>query len=187
MADQRRVEFFAAMGRLTDKLPPIVKRGQSHHGAYARLEDIDREIRPLLAGEGFSLSFDSVPAEGKVRVSCTLRHAAGHSETKTIDLPLDTSGSKNGAQSVISTVSYGRRALTKMFFNLVEAGEDTDGNDPGTISDDEEKTLISMLEESKANRAKFLEYMKVEKVSDIPSRDYRKAVTMLEEKIRRQK
>lgn len=184
--EQQRVAFAAAMARLTPKLPEIGKHGTSHHGKYARLEDIDRAIRPLIAEEGFSLSFDSGPAEGnKVRVTCKLSHAEGHFETKQIDLPLDTSGSKNGAQSAISTVSYGRRILTKMFFNLIEAGEDTDGNDPSLITDEQVKDLETMLADTKSNVPNFLKLIAgVPELKDIPARDYQRVWNALETKRR---
>lgn len=187
LADQHRTAFMAAMARLTPKLPEIGKNGTSHHGKYARLEDIDRAIRPLISEEGFSLSFDSLPVEGKIRVICKLSHAEGHSETKQIDLPLDNSGSKNGAQAVISTVAYGRRALTKMFFNLMEAGEDTDGNSPDTITAEQARDLEALAVEVKADKKRFFEFMGVAGFDFILGRDYQKAVNALETKRRSQK
>jgi hypothetical protein len=184
--EQHRTAFFAALARLAPKLPEIGKHGQSHHGNYARLEDIDRAIRPLLAEEGFALSFDSQSVDGgKIRVICRLSHTEGHSETKQIDLPVDNSGSKNGAQAAISTVSYGRRSLTKMFFNLIEAGEDDDGNGGSSaISEEQARDLNALMDEVKADRPRFLKYMGVEKTEDILERDHRKAITALEEKRR---
>jgi len=132
-AEQRQTAFMAALAAVAPKLPPILKKGRivipgQPARKYALLEDIDRAIRPIISTEGFSLSFDTQPAEGgKIRVICRLSHRAGHSEVKQLDLPVDKSGSKNDAQAIVSTVSYGRRTLTKMFFNLIEAGEDDDG------------------------------------------------------------
>lgn len=185
MADQRRTAYMAAMARVAIKLPEIGRLGESHHGKYARLEDIDRAIRPIISEAGLSMSFDSAPVDGKIRVTCKLSHSAGYAEEKHIDLPLDTSGSKNGAQSVISTVSYGRRALTKMFFNLVEASEDDDGNGgPEPLTDDQVKDIETMLVDAKANRKKFLEYMKAGRIEDIRQSDYAMAVNALQAKIR---
>jgi len=180
MKDQREQAFMAAMAHLTPKLPEIGKHGKSHHGKYARLEDIDRVIRPLLGEEGLSLSFDSLMAEGKVRVICKLSHSAGHSESKQVDLPIDNSGAKNPTQAIGSTVAYGRRILTKMFFNLIEGGEDTDGNDPTLITQEQAAKIISLIAEVKASKVKFLDHMKAEKVEAILGRDYQKAINALE-------
>jgi ERF superfamily len=188
VSEQRRTAFMAAMGRLSGKLPEIGKHGTSHHGKYARLEDIDRAIRPLLAEEGLSLSFDSLPVENeKIRVICKLSHEQGHFEMKQVDLPIDKSGSKNGAQATVSTISYGRRALTKMLFNLVEEGEDTDSNDLTLINDEQIKTIHTLLIDTKSNQAKFLKLIAgVEKLEDIPARDYRRIINALDEKKRQQ-
>ena len=195
VTEQRKTAFMAAMSRLTPKLPEITQRGRiaftdkagiAQARKYARLEDVDRAIRPLIAGEGFSLSFDTAPLEGqKVRVICRLSHEQGHSEVKQIDLPIDTSGSKNGAQAVASTISYGRRVLTKMFFNLIEHGEDTDGIATGPISKQQIETIQTLIKETGIDERKFLSYMKAEKIAVIPGSDYQRAINALETKKRR--
>lgn len=189
-AERQRVAYTAAMSRLTAKLPEVLQGGKSHHGKYARLIDIDRAIRPLIAGEGFAMSFDSFPAEKNVRVTCKLSHSDGHSESKTIDLPLDVSGNKNPAQSVISTVSYGRRALTKMFFNLMESDgtEDDDGNGGSPhITEEQARDLQVLLDETKSDVPKFLKIFKANKISEILSRQWPEVLAAIEQKRRSQR
>lgn len=186
LADQRKVAFNAALARLAPKMPEIDRNGMSHHGKYSRLIDIHRAITPIISEEGFAIIWDQ-PADapgGKIRVSGRLLHCEGHSESRQIDLPIDNSGSKNGAQAVISTVSYGKRAITKMFFNLVEATEDTDGNDPGTISEEQARDINALIDEVKADRARFLSYMGVASTGEILAKDFTKAITALESKRR---
>jgi hypothetical protein len=55
-------------------------------------------------------------------------HSAGHVEEYSMPLALDTSGSKNETQGAGSTMSYARRYLLKSIFNIIEEGEDNDGN-----------------------------------------------------------
>lgn len=189
LADQRKTAFMAAMARVAPLLPEIGKHGVSHHGAYSRLEDIDRAIRPIISKEGFSLSFDTVPQENnKIRVIIKVSHAAGYFETKQIDLPLDKSGNKQEVQGVASTIAYGRRLLTKMFFNLIEGGEDLDGNPNALISQDQAKEINTLLVDTKADRAKFLKLIAgVETIENIPARDYKRIINALEEKKRNQR
>lgn len=183
---QKEAAFMAAKARLAKRLPAIPRNGMSHHGAYSRLEDIDPLIRPLYSEEGFALSFDIDAAPGgstMLRVIAELSHCDGHKETRHVDLPIDNSGSKNGTQAIGSTISYGRRMLTKMHFNLVEAGEDDDGNggnDP--ISKDQLHDLETMIQDAKADKARFLEYMQVERLEDIQRKHYKKAITALDAK-----
>src|SRR5712691_4864702 len=61
--ENRKVAFAAAMSRLQAKLPQINKEGRIivkgvERSRYARIEDIDLAIKPLMAEEGFSFSFD---------------------------------------------------------------------------------------------------------------------------------
>ena len=193
--EQRKTAFMAAMARLTPKLPEITQRGRvafstnaggAQSRKYARLEDIDRAIRPLIAEEGFSLSFDTAPLDGqKVRVICRLSHSEGHSELKQIDLPIDSSGSKNATQAVGSTVSYGRRVLTKMFFNLIETGEDDDGSGgSGPITKKQATDIRADLKAVGIDEARFLKFMGAEKVEAILARDYQKASNAIETKRR---
>ena len=127
-------QFNAAMSRLQPKLPRIVREGKASYGqgkggyAYARYEDIDHQIRPLLNAEGFALSFDSVWGEKLCTIIGKLSHAGGHSTAASIPLPLDTSGGKNGIQGMGSTLSYGKRYCVGMLLNIVTVGEDDDAH-----------------------------------------------------------
>ena len=191
-AEQHKVAFMAALGRLQAKLPQIQKSGRiiindKERMRYAKLEDIDVVIRPLLSDEGFAFSFDSESTDGKLfKLSCTLARK-GHSETKYLLLPLDASDYRSNVQSIGSTVSYGKRQLIKMHLNLIERDEDDDGNGGAQpISADQIKDLETMIQDSKANKAKFLEFMGVERLDDILKRQYEKAVNALQVKKRQQ-
>lgn len=192
VADQRRTAFMAAMARLTPKLAPIGKYGVSHHGKYVLLEDIDRALRPLMGEEGFSMSFDSEEVQGgKVKVVCRLSHAEGYSETKQITLAVDNSGSKNASQAVISAISYGRRTLMNMFFNLVGVSEDDDGNGGSVpITEDKAKDLEAALTElpgdPASNMKRFLKFMNVNSIREITELSHPKAIAKINEKRRAQ-
>lgn len=186
MADQRKTAFMAALSRLQARLPQITKDGRidvtssrtgnSHSSRYARLEDLDRVIRPLLSEEGFAFSFNEEEANGQSRrYSARLSHRDGHSEMKHITLPLDTSGSKNSVQAAGSSFSYAQRYLIKAHLNIVEKGEDTDGNDVEPITEDEARDLNTQLQDVKMDLKRFLEYMQVAELAQILKRDMGKA------------
>lgn len=111
MAEQRKATYMAAMSRLQAKLPQIRKDGRiivkgTERSRYARIEDIDVAIRPLLAEEGFAFSFDSDSSDAKIfKLSCELSHRDGHSVTKYLTLPIDASDYRSNVQSIGSTVS----------------------------------------------------------------------------------
>ena len=66
------IAFNQAMARLQPRLPRVKKNGSIDFGGgkpamkFARWEDIDTAIRPLLTEEGFSLSFTAQPAPSGV-------------------------------------------------------------------------------------------------------------------------
>lgn len=191
MKQQREAAFMAALSRLQAKLPQIERHGEiivkgQLRSRYAKAEDIDAVIRPMLNEEGFAFSFDSEPlVDGKaIRLSCKLSHKDGHSETKYLLLPIDASDYRSSVQNVGSTVSYGRRQLIKMHLNIIERDEDTDGNEVAFITEKQVLDLDALISELKANKDGFLSFMGVKKLEEISARDYQKAVNALEVKRR---
>lgn len=189
MTEQRQTAFAAALSRLQAKLPQINKQGRifvkgTERSRYARIEDIDVAIRPLLADEGFAFSFDSDSSDAKIfKLSCKLSHKDGHSETKFLTLPIDASDYRSNVQSIGSTVSYGKRQLIKMHLNLIEVSEDDDGRGGDKpITEEQVRDILALITEVKADKALFLKYMDVEKVESILSRDHKRAVAALQRK-----
>jgi hypothetical protein len=181
--DERERLFAAALGRVQALIPPISKHGRTDKATYAKLEDIDRAIRPLYAAEGFSLTFNTDFQEGRVLMTAKLRHRDGHFEEKFLMLPVDTGAGRNAIQAVGSTVSYGRRHLTKMLFNVVETDEDDDGKGvPLKISTEQAKYLQEFVEEIGGNAQKFLDWLKVGSFADISEQDYGRAEKFLAKK-----
>lgn len=186
------VQFNAAMARLQPRLPRILKRGKIEFRGtsqpYARYEDIDEAIRPLLAAEGFAITFGTGPApnSGGIQVTATLAHVAGHSRTESIALPYDTSGSKNSIQAVGSATSYGKRYLTGMMLNIVTVGEDDDANKFSCIDERQQNTILDMFaaaDMDPASESKFKEWMGVKELGDIRKIDYEKAMRALRTKV----
>lgn len=190
LAKQAEAAFNEAMTRLQPKLPRITKNARIEfkgtiQSRYAKYEDIDAAVRPLLCEEGFSIAFDSEFGEKLTIITATLSHVQGHSKKASIPLPLDTSGSKNNIQGMGSVVSYGRRYLLSMLLNIITVDADDDGNAISTIDQDQANRINDLLLETKSNRAKFLEVMGVPEVEKILRKDYQRAMDMLAYKQRR--
>ncbi len=159
---------------------------------YASYGALDAAIRPIYSKHGFALSFDTADGapENCVRVVCKVSHKAGHSERPHLDMPNDGKGAKGGdvmtkTHATMSAVSYARRGLLKMIWNLSEGEYDDDGNGAGggdRISTDEADTITALMDEVKADRAKFLKFMGVADVGQIPAARYSHAVRALEAK-----
>jgi hypothetical protein len=131
-------EFNAAMAAAQAEMLPVIRDATNTHtgSKYAKLATIDAEMRPIYTKHGFSIRFGTAPApqSGWIRVMCTVAHAGGYEEPPiALDAPMDVAGSggkvnKTAIQAVGSSVSYLRRYLLTMAFNIVLADDpDDDG------------------------------------------------------------
>ena len=193
VARQAKTAYAAALARLQPKLPIIQERGsiKNNSGAiqsrYAYWEDIVGIITPLLAGEGFSLSFRTGNKDGKIQVTGVLTHAEGHSEDTTLDLPADTSGSKNAVQAVASSVSYGKRYTAGALLNLRTGELDDDGRGAApnpTLTEQQVADLEALLTEVGANKGAFLKWARVPSLAQILACNYEVCVKAIEAKRR---
>lgn len=137
LAKEAEIAFNVAMNEAQGEMTPILKDAKNPHAGnrYATLEQVDKEIRPIYSKHGFCLTFNTAtPASvGAVHVTCEVRHSAGHKKEYYLEGDLDVSGSqgksnKTSIQGLGSSVSYLRRYLTLMIFNLTLTNEDNDGN-----------------------------------------------------------
>jgi len=207
-AKEAELAFNGAKGRILKKLAgiKIVKnrpvlsdidngkqRGAFEAFKYAPLEEIDKHLRPLLAEEEMDLSYSDEPCDGGgILVRGRLKHLpGGHYEDSFMPAPPDTTGGKSNVQAVGSTNSFLRRYVACNIFNIVVVGDDDDGTE-GTIDEAQAKTILELIKKAKVG-PKFLKYMRAQSleeagsleaaVATIAARDYRKAVSTLEEQI----
>ena len=208
-AKEAELAFNAAKGRILKKLAGIklvknrpalyeIEKGKPQKGTYeafkyAPLEEIDKHLRPLLLEEEMDLSYSDEPREhGWIVIRGRLKHLpSGYFEDLFMPAPLDTSGGKSTVQGVGSTNSYLRRYIACNIFNIVVVGDDDDGNG-GTIDEAQTDTLLDLIKRAKVG-PKFLKYMRAQSIEEagsleaavgtIASRDYRKAITTLEEQV----
>jgi hypothetical protein len=207
-AKEAELAYNAAKGRILKKLAgiKIVKnrsvlnevdnanpqKGIGEAFRYAPLEEIDKHLRPLLAEEEMDLSYSDEPAMGGLRIRGRLKHLpGGYYEDSFLSAPPDTTGGKSNVQAVGSTNSYLRRYVACNVFNIVVVGDDDDGNG-GTIDEAQIRTILALIKKAKVG-PKFLKYMKAQTVEEagsfmaavatIAARDYRKAISTLEQQI----
>lgn len=187
-ADQARRAYYAAFAAMQPTLPLVERKGKSHNGKYALWEDVVKEIRPILAQHGFSISFRTNNKDNRVIVTGVLAHCDGHAEETTLDLPSDTSGSKNAVQAIGSSTSYGKRYITFSLLGIAARDEDDDGKAASAsdfITPEQVQELSILITESGADFKRFLAAGKIEKLSDIRAKDFEKAKALLEEKKRK--
>ncbi len=187
-AKQSQTAYMDAMSECQKEIPQIQKDGRimvkgTERSRYALHEDIDTAIRPIYSRHGFAVSYDTKPENGKIEVSMKVSHRAGHSETTTIALPIDASDFRSSVQSVGSTITYAKRQLLAMKFNIVTRGMDDDGQGGDRkITAEQSLDLLTLMDEVKQDIPKFLKYFQIDRVSDLPAKELKGAIMDLERK-----
>jgi hypothetical protein len=145
--------FDSAYARMQPELPEIDERGAIRkrdgtvQSRYARYEDIQSAVRPVLTRHGFSMRHRTEwPADrvGVIRIVGILSHAEGHSEESAFEAPADKSDFRSDVQSQGSTISYGKRYTTCDLLNIITRGQDTDGQQKAQAPDGFEDWWIDM-------------------------------------------
>lgn len=129
---QAEQSFQIALAEMQSKMPVIQKTGEIRVGKdvrskFAKFEDINKAVLPIMRDYGFSLTFETQQADQYINVIGVLRHKDGHKESTQLQIPYDNSGSKNPVQAVGSSVSYGKRYVMTALLNLTVADDDDDG------------------------------------------------------------
>lgn len=94
---------------------------------HATLGNVVESTIRALAEFGISHAWDPKRVGDRVVVTCTLTHRMGHSESVTLEAPLDTSGGKNNIQAMGSAVSYLERYTLLAITGLSTKEMDDDG------------------------------------------------------------
>lgn len=188
-AQNAKVAFARALSEARSHIPPIVKdakvnyknkSGQRTNYSHETLSGIAKVIDPILAEHGLSYRYRTEQVQGGVRVTCIIQHSDGHSEETSLSGAPDASGSKNSFQAVGSAVTYLQRYTLKAALGL-SAENDDDGHaaaprrdeqpeppqDP-PIREDQIRELRRMMEEAGADEARFLAFLRVGNLTDLP-------------------
>lgn len=160
-ARDAEAEFNASMAAMQSDIPSIAERGAitvngQIRSNYATFEDINDVIKPIMQTHGFAITFKVENVQGGMNITGILMHRAGHRESTSMFIPLDTSGSKNAVQAVGSSTSYGKRYVMSALLNLTTRGEDDDGHaavPSVTVTAAQARQLQSLLDKC-SDRAK---------------------------------
>ena len=202
VAEQRQVAFNASMAAAQAEMPLVLKgaKNDQTRSSYATLEAVCRTISPVWTKHGFALSFGTsdCPIKDHYRITCDVTHAEGYSRSYYADIPIDAAGikgqvNKTATHAFGSTMSYGRRYLTLMIFNIATT-DDNDGNRPRQsdpiqnvigdelIDSEQIMALEKMITEVGADKERFLKFFQVASLTDIALSRYDDAVACLQAK-----
>jgi hypothetical protein len=206
---QAAFAYTRALRNAQAEIQPVARDAQNDQtrSRYARLETVDAAIRPIYSEHGFTLEFGCEPLDGpNIRVFVDVSHCApdatrAHTKRFHLEAAPDTAGAqgktnKTALHGLASTITYLRRYLTCLVFNVVTANEDNDGNRPPPPRDDGELAsrartdeLYRLLAACSADpqdlptiERKFLKVMGLEttrSLKDIPPDQYTRLRTAL--------
>ena len=143
MAKQRDYEdreaFTAALRRIQDKIKSIVKdcENKQTHSKYASAEAVDNMLDKLIEEEHMTLSFTPRPSDKENEfVVVGVLSLGAYSKEYPLPIPCDGKGPKgegvmSRVHAVGSGVTYGKRYIKNMIFNLRFKEKDDDGNRAG--------------------------------------------------------
>jgi hypothetical protein len=176
--NQARKEFDAAIAAAKAEISPVVRNATGHNSKrYADFAAIARAVDPVITKHGLSYRFRTAQTD-RIAVTCVLSHRAGHSEETTLAGPPDASGSKNAIQAIGSTLTYLQRYSLVQALGLA-AGDDDDGKTAATgdsITQEQADALRDAIEANGKNLTKFLQWAKVQALTDIPAANYQACV-----------
>jgi hypothetical protein len=161
------------------------RSGSRYSYKFADLDTIAKTVRPLLEKHGLSYSWDSKQDGNMLTCACTVRHVEGHAATSSFSAPVDSKAGMSEQQKHAAALTYAKRQSLTQVLGLTTADADTDAASGETISDKQVADLEALMVEVSANEGRFLEYLGVDVLSDLPVESYSAAVNALEAKRRK--
>jgi hypothetical protein len=172
-ANQARKAYIEAKAAFKANAPKVYKDKQNaqYKSSYASIGNMVQTVSESLSKHGMDTSWDFDQTNG-IKVSCTLRHVLGHSETVSLLGQADTSGAKNPLQQIKSTLTYLKIATFEGVTGIVtqEGSADDDGNSAGgdgPISEEQLADLIALADEVGADKQKFCKFYQIESFAEI--------------------
>lgn len=185
--DRAREAFYAAMALFQSKCPRLEKRKRVAYGEteyfYTPLPDMVEQLREPLREAGLSYRWQFVDVGDQLSATFIVTHTQGHAEQTTMTAPADASGKKNAVQQRGSTITYLQRYTMIGGLGISTADTDMDARlNHATITDEQAANITALMQETKADKPKFLKFIGAATVEDIRATDYTKAVKALEQK-----
>lgn len=193
--NQARKAFDQAISAAKAEIPVIIKNKQvgfesKKPGAsktdywHEDLGEIARTIDPILGRYGLSYRWrtTSTPNE-PVTVTCIISHSQGHSEENMLCAGRDDTGNKNSIQAIGSAITYLQRYTLKSALGLAASkDDDAKGAGPATITDEQVQDLTLAITETKSDIVKFLDFFKINALSELPATKFEQATNLLKAK-----
>jgi hypothetical protein len=191
-ANEARKAYTSAMAAFKANAPEIVKdkhvKFQTSKGVteydHETLGNVCKEVIKGLAQHGISHRWELAQNDARVKVTCILTHAQGHSESTSLHSAPDDSGGKNSIQAIGSVVKYLERYTLLAATGLAPMdAEDDDGRDSGpkaeTITEKQTADLKALITEGGGDMAKALRFLRINSLAEIPAKNFEPVVAQI--------
>ncbi len=142
---------------------------------HADLGDVTGKINEWLANVCISSSFIPDQSQTGIKITCTLTHELGHSESVSLFAGADTTGNKNGIQAIGSTISYLERYTILALTGLATHDQDDDGNKFESvkfISETQVSELTDLINEKIKVASDYLEHLDIKSIEELPEQRF---------------
>jgi len=189
-ADEARKMFNEAFAAFKAEAIVIVKGTTIQDGPlkgkkHANLFDVVEAVTPKLSVHGLTIAWKLTKDEKDwMEVTCTLRHLGGHCESVSMGSAPDMGPGRNAIQARGSAKSYLERYTATAILGLAAKDADNDGAGVVYITEKQAADLQAKAEEVGVNKAGFLKFLKVERLSELPASKFNAAIQALNDRAR---
>ena len=194
--EEAKEAFNIALSQAQSEMRPIEAdaNNPSTKSKYATLFAVDKALRPIYSAHGLGISFNTAdcPLPGHTRVIAYVSRGLYVREYQ-YDVAIDPKGPKgndvmNKTHAGGSALSYGKRYLLQMIFNVTldrsgTRGGDDDGNAAGgadVITKKQASELVRLISDAGVSIDKFCAAFNIDAVADLPVGDYELAKSRIE-------
>lgn len=188
-ANNARKDYVAAMAAFKKDPPKITKDKTVGFGktsySHASHNQVCEKIAEALSAHDMTHSWDVHQLEGgMIKITCTITHVGGHSESVSMQSSADTSGSKNNIQAIGSAVTYLQRYTLLSITGLGAAEKDDDGHntDGEKINAEQLAAIRTLIDETQTDVPRFCAYLQIDALPDMTTKQFINALAALKKK-----
>ena len=160
---------------------------------YRNVEDITQAAKPLLEKHNLllNISDDLYDVDGRLFVKATATISDGETAlASTGYAELDSSRKGMSMEQISGSASSYARKYALAGLLCLDASDDSDSHEARhtvqTITSSQAKKLESLLTQTNSDKDKFLKWLGINEIKDVPKIDFAKAKSVLENKIQTQ-
>lgn len=147
-------------------------------------------VDPIIEKHGLALTYGTEPCDrdGYYRMVCDLLHEDGHEKRYEADIPIDSAGikgtvNKTPTHAFGSSMTYGKRYIKMMIFDIATKDDDGNGASEEPIIDENQvQKLRGQLQATETEEALFCKFCKIPTLEDMPLSKFEPAMKRLQNK-----